>query len=356
MSYIGRGIDSIDNISTLDNLSFNGSDATFNLTQNSVAFVPVSADALQIQIDGVIQANNFTISGSTVTFDFTPNSGSVCNSIKHFGVGLLTTVSDGAVTNVKLGADSVNGSKIADNSIDSEHYVDGSIDLAHLSSDSVNESKLQVSNSPTNGYFLSAQSGNTGGLTWAEASGGLTLLSTVNVTSTVNSISMNSVFTTEYDNYFFVFNDVTGGIDNQPIYLRFKDTSDGALTASVYDYVNWGSNTSGSTVADYSANTSAIVLANNVQIGSGNVTEAKAYFFGTIYVPRDNSSPRGSVSATVMNWQSAYSRGSMLYTNQSSAVFDNTTAVGGIQVYGGGGGGPTYLDNGSFKMYGIKGT
>ena len=109
MSYIGRNIDSINNISTLDNLSFNGSDATFNLTQNSVAFVPVSADALQIQIDGVIQANNFTISGSTVTFDFVPNSGSVCNSIKHFGVGLLTTVSDGAITNVKLGADSVNG-------------------------------------------------------------------------------------------------------------------------------------------------------------------------------------------------------------------------------------------------------
>ena len=107
MSYIGRGIDQIDNISTLDNLSFNGSDATFNLTQNSVAFVPVSADALQIQIDGVIQANNFTISGSTVTFDFTPNSGSVCNSIKHFGVGLLTTVSDGAVTSAKLGNNSV---------------------------------------------------------------------------------------------------------------------------------------------------------------------------------------------------------------------------------------------------------
>jgi len=107
MSYIGRGIDQIDNISTLDNLTFNGSSTTFNLTQNSVAFVPVSADALQIQIDGVIQANNFTISGSTVTFDFVPSGSSVCNSVKHFGVGLLTTVSDGAVTSAKLGNNSV---------------------------------------------------------------------------------------------------------------------------------------------------------------------------------------------------------------------------------------------------------
>ena len=56
-----------------------------------------------------------------VTFDFVPRVSSVCNGIKHFGVGLLTTVSDGAVTNVKLGADSVNGSKIADSSISDEH-------------------------------------------------------------------------------------------------------------------------------------------------------------------------------------------------------------------------------------------
>ena len=104
MSYIGRNIDSINNISTLDNLSFNGSDATFNLTQNSVAFVPVSADALQIQIDGVIQANNFTISGSSLTFDFVPSASSVCNSVKHFGVGLLTQPSDGSVNIAQLGA------------------------------------------------------------------------------------------------------------------------------------------------------------------------------------------------------------------------------------------------------------
>ena len=36
----------------------------------------------------------------------------------------------------------------------------------------VDEANLKVSNSPTDGYFLQAQSGNTGGLTWAAASGG----------------------------------------------------------------------------------------------------------------------------------------------------------------------------------------
>ena len=36
----------------------------------------------------------------------------------------------------------------------------------------VDEANLKVSNAPTNGYVLTAQSGNTGGLTWAAASGG----------------------------------------------------------------------------------------------------------------------------------------------------------------------------------------
>jgi hypothetical protein len=36
----------------------------------------------------------------------------------------------------------------------------------------VDEANLKVSNSPTNGYVLTAQSGNTGGLTWAAAAGG----------------------------------------------------------------------------------------------------------------------------------------------------------------------------------------
>ena len=112
-NYLGRGIDQIDNISTLDNLSFNGSSTTFNLTQNSVAFVPVSADALQIQIDGVIQSGNYTVSGSTVTFDFTPSGSSVCNGIRHYGVGLLTTVSDSSITTAKLGNSAVTDAKIS---------------------------------------------------------------------------------------------------------------------------------------------------------------------------------------------------------------------------------------------------
>ncbi len=53
------------------------------------------------------------------------------------------------------------------------------ITQAKIDNEAINEAKLQVSNAPTNGYFLSAQSGNTGGLTWAEVGGGGKILQVV---------------------------------------------------------------------------------------------------------------------------------------------------------------------------------
>jgi len=119
-------------------------------------------------------------------------------------------ITAGAISGSAISNDAITSAKIADDSIDSEHIVDGSIDTAHIGDDQVtadklansinteiaantakvtnathtgevtgataltiadnvvDEANLKVSNTPTNGYFLSAQSGNTGGLTWAE--------------------------------------------------------------------------------------------------------------------------------------------------------------------------------------------
>jgi hypothetical protein len=73
----------------------------------------------------------------------------------------------GIVTAAPVGADTVSGASIVDDAVDSEHYAAGSIDLEHISSESVDEDNLHISNSGSNGNFLSKQSGDTGGLTWA---------------------------------------------------------------------------------------------------------------------------------------------------------------------------------------------
>ena len=131
MSYIGRGLDKISNVETLDNITFDGS-TTYALTKSSSAYTPVSASSILISIDGVVQQGNFSVSTTNIVFDWSPTSSNTCNWIMHYGVGVSLTPSD----------DSVTGAKIADDAIDSEHYTDGSIDAAHIASDAVTTAKI----------------------------------------------------------------------------------------------------------------------------------------------------------------------------------------------------------------------
>ena len=210
MSYIGRGTDAISNVEKLDNITFNGG-TTYALTKSSAAFTPVGANNILVSIDGVIQQGNFSVSTTNIVFDWSPTSSNTCDFVLHYGTGVLNVSADGAVSTAKIAADAVTGAKIADDQIDSEHYADGSIDtahlgnlqvttakiaadaidgtkladdavnsehytdgsidLAHMSSESVDEDNLHISNAGTNGQALTKQSGNAGGLTWADAGG-----------------------------------------------------------------------------------------------------------------------------------------------------------------------------------------
>ena len=77
---------------------------------------------------------------------------------------------DGSIDHVHLAGDIIDGDNIADNVIDSEHINAGAVDLEHMASQSVDEDNLYISNGGSNGQFLSKQTGNNGGLTWATVS------------------------------------------------------------------------------------------------------------------------------------------------------------------------------------------
>ena len=333
MSYIGRGIDQIDNISTLDNLSFSGSTAIFNLTQNSVAFVPVSADALQIQIDGVIQANNFTISGSTVTFDFVPNSGSVCNSVKHFGVGLLTTVSDGAVTSAKLGADSVNGSKIADDSISNEH-----LDITAITG------QTAITSLADTDKFLVSDASDSGNLKYVEKqylpSGTLVKVGDVRSNASASSHDLTGIFSDTYDKYFFSLSTFPVG-SNYQIHMQFLDTSNNPITADYYGAA-YGYKQNGSSVTwNYSANS---VIKLNAGTSNSRAWQAQGYIVGAT---------SGIASNKQVMWQSAYYDGSNDHntiTGGSGNV--NAADYTGMRILSNG----TNLTAISLQVYGIVDT
>jgi len=330
MSYIGRGIDQIDNISTLDNLSFNGSDATFNLTQNSVAFVPVSADALQIQIDGVIQSGNYTVSSSTVTFDFVPSSSSVCNGIRHFGVGLLTTVSDGAVTTAKLGADSVTNTKVASSVITNQTAITSLADT----------DKFLVSDASDSGNLKYVEKQYLPSGDWVK----------INTTQNYSSGTANldiSPFTTDYITYKMIgsVRAESGGVE---LRMRYLDGGT-ALTDSYYVYTadRHQIDTSGTTthaINHSGFHTDHILLGNNLSANNnyGNVQfeflcfdpmkVVNTYFHmhGFIRSRRDDNAMRGGTFTGHFNGNTTDTYEGIRFYMSSGNIEDYTITTYGL--------------------------
>ena len=134
MAYIGRDTDKISNVEVLDNITFDGS-SSYTLQKGGSNFTPSSANTLLLSIDGVVQAGNFTVSGSTIDFGTAVAGTSTCDFILHYGVGLITTPSDGTVSLDKLSA---SGTK------DATTFLRGDNTFATLSTDLVSDTTPQL--------------------------------------------------------------------------------------------------------------------------------------------------------------------------------------------------------------------
>jgi len=126
MAYIGRDVDKISNVEVLDNITFDGS-SSYTLQKGGSNFTPSSANTILLSIDGVVQAGNFTVSGSTIDFGTAVAGTSTCDFVLHYGVGLITSVSDGTVTTAKLADSSVTAAKITDATITAAKLASGTV-------------------------------------------------------------------------------------------------------------------------------------------------------------------------------------------------------------------------------------
>ena len=104
MAYIGKGLDNLGDVQTLDNITFNNGAGPYNLQQGGVQVTNADTDSIMISIDGVVQGGNYTVSSSAgqITFDFSVSSNSVCNFVKLFGTGVQLTPKDTSVTTAKI--------------------------------------------------------------------------------------------------------------------------------------------------------------------------------------------------------------------------------------------------------------
>ena len=130
MAYVGRGVDKISNIEVLDAITFTDSAGPYNVLKDTVAFVPISANALVISIDGVIQSpSSYTLSVATITFDSSMASTSTMDFMYQIGTGVMTAPSDGSVTAAKLATDAVETVKIKDLNVTNAKIAAGTIDV-----------------------------------------------------------------------------------------------------------------------------------------------------------------------------------------------------------------------------------
>ena len=171
--------------------------ATYNLTKDSVAYTPISAQSLLVSLNGVTQAPiaAYTVSGSTIVFASALTSNDVIDYVIAFegpvknvdasgiATGTLTTsmLADDAITSAKLADDAVVTAAIADDAVVTAAIADDAITSALIADDAVvqaaiadqaiDEARMQISNAGSNGQVLTKQSGDTGGLTWATVGG-----------------------------------------------------------------------------------------------------------------------------------------------------------------------------------------
>jgi len=162
------------NLDTIDNLLDGGAQISPDLTDLEIDGTVVTATPAELNyVDGVTSAIqtqlNAITAGDWVT---SARIGNDQVNSEHYAAGSIDNehIADNAINSEHYADGSIDNAHIADNAINSEHYADGSIDLAHMSSQSVDEDNLYISNGGSNGQFLSKQSGNSGGLTWATVS------------------------------------------------------------------------------------------------------------------------------------------------------------------------------------------
>ena len=165
----------------------------------------------------------------------------------------LTQISTGGVKN-----DAVTAGKIPANAIGSSEIADDAVDQGAIADEAVDEARLQISNAGTNGQFLSKQSGNTGGLTWADANSYTHPNHSGEVTSTADGAQVIASDVVDEDNLKIS----NSGSNGQ--FLQKQSGNTGGLTWATPPDTN--TQVGGSTGVDFIDNTKA-------RFGTGNDLE-----------------------------------------------------------------------------------
>ena len=290
MAYIGKE-PAVGNFVKLDAISTSSTN-TYNLTLDSVAFTPESANHMLVSLNGVIQAplTSFSVSGSTITF--LPSSGTLSSSdsidfIMVYGNVLdIGTPSDSTVTNAKTNF--VSTSSNAGLQIKGDGTTDGTLQLNCR----VNSHGIKLKSPPHSAgqsYTLTFPSGNVtagkflkvdsvsgsgttgvGTMTFADAGGGQWTHILTSTASSSTSITFTSTYiTTTYLDYMIVFSGLKLSSDDSHHRLFFSTDNGSSYSPNgQHQNARMGVNTAGNAVNSGQTGSSAMYMTSSQGIGN----------------------------------------------------------------------------------------
>ena len=359
MAYIGRE-PQVGNFQVCDAISVVNGQAAYTMQVGGANVSPETANHMIVSLNGIIQApgTSYTVSGSTITFASNLATGDVINFIHILGSVLdLGTPSDATVTNAKTNF--VSTSSAAGLQIKGDGTTDGTLQL-NCSQNSHGVKIASPAHSAGQSYTLTLPTGNVtadkflkvesvsgsgttgiGQLSFADAGGGLNLISTTTVSSGTANVDITSGIDSTYKNYQIHVINLHPSNDGQKLQMRFFNSS-GIVTASSYGFATDGRREENTALSHAGSSESYIRFSNQ---GLGYDNDESASIIINLFNPSDTTFQK-----TI--------QGNIVFINDSGnmcvehfgGTYDGTFAVTGVRFYMTSGN----IDSAIIKLYGIS--
>ena len=255
--------------------------AAFNVqhftTSATTSYTLTHAVANELDIRLVL---NNVVQQPGASYAYTASATTLTLSVATTGTDTMYAVYIGkAVQTVTPGADSVGPTALQDNA--------------------VTEAKLNVSNSPTNGYVLSAQSGATGGLTWAaDAAGTITAFTNGvdnRVVTATSATALNGETNLIYDGTRLGVGAAGSSADlGVGIHIKTSDNGGGSVNAASDELVIESNGNAGMTIGSGNSSTGTIAFGD---VDNNNIGQIKYNHSDNSMLFEVNASERMSIDS-----------------------------------------------------------
>ena len=321
--YIGQS-PSIGNFQVCDAISTVNGQATYNLTVNSVAVTPETANHVLCSVNGILQkpGSSFTIVNSTIVFSANLVTGDVVDFVHILGSVLdLGVPSDDTVTAAKISSNAVTGAK--------------------LNTDVISAQTALATAPADTDEFMVSDAGVLKRIDYSliKSTPSATLLATATASSD-SEIDFTSGIDSTYSRYRLDFNNIVPGSDGASLYMRFFQG--GVVdTGSVYDYFYFRTKCSTtSTGAAQGQNQAQMILLDTVD----SQTEGGIHGHINIYNPSNTN-----INTHFSHELVCQENGDISIGHFGHGRIEQTAAVDGVRIYFSSGN----VYQGTIKLYGI---